>query len=328
MKKKTTHKKTIQSEEIIPDISGFGLEAPICFDDLEIGTLKINFDMKRDKTNTKHISKNILQVIHLADVLRNYIPFFKKKIEHELKIRFKYSDQIDQVVSRIGHDIFTLLMLSPLYYTGKRTMSQLGLFLYERENEIFELIKSEGPIILCHPIVQEKISKWISDKDIASEKMNKLSDSLLEYASEISMKGKHPKKVGRPKKDSVEKIGKPRIRLFYHLLLFLFKKIKKNKEHYKNEKTKEIIEHEGKDIFISLSKIQNDSEVIEVLKKLDKFVSKYEEKFYPITYYIENDEDLKSEFIRFRWEPNKLAKKIIAKLLNVSVYKIEDILYR
>ena len=333
MKKNITHKLIDKSKDKIPSISGFMLETPIYFDDFELGTLKINFDLKKERTSPNQMHKNRMLLIHLADELGNYVPFLRKKLEFELGLRFKYSEQIDQLISRKGHDIFTLIMLMPLYYVGKRTMSPLGLFLYEKENEIFELIKSEGPIILCHPIVQEKIEEWLSDKDIASVRATKLKDSLLEYAFGESIKDRISK-IGRSEIESIRKLGKSRIKFFYHSLTDLFQEIKKNKENYKGNSIKEIIEDAGKNIYISFSKRFSysdkitEKQIVGAIKKLDKFFSTFEEKFYIISAFIENDEDLKRKFYRFRWQPNKIAKEIIGKILDISVDTVESILYR
>lgn len=326
--KKITPLEIDLSKEEDLGITGFRIETPICIDNVELGNLKIDFDSKEKINSLSQMSKNEKMIFHLAYELENYVPFFKKKIESELRLRYKYSDQIKQVNSRMGRDVFTLLMTMPLYNITKGTMSQLGTFLYEKEDEMFKLIKSEGPILLCHPAVQKKIIEWLSDKDIAKAKINKLKNSLLGYALETSGLNKLPKRVGAPKKESTRKIEKSRFGIFYLLLLFLFRKIKKNKELNKGKSIKEIIEHEGKDLFISLSKIQTDKKAIEGLKGLDMFVSKYKEKFYCISDCIENDEDLKREFNRFKWQPNKIVKEILAKILDVSVSTIESRLYR
>lgn len=328
MKKNINRKHIDQSKEKISNISGFMSETPICFDYLKLGTLRINFDLKKEITSPNEMSKNRMLFIHLVDELVNYVPFLRKKLESDLGLRFKYSEQIDLQINRGGRDIFTLFMTMPLYGGTKGAMSQLGIFLYEKEDEIFKLIKLEGPIILCHPAFQKKILEWLSDRDIARVKMNNLKNSLLEYALGILKKDRLTKKVGRPRKDSIKKMEKSRIGLFYYLLTFLFRKIKKNRENYKKNSIKEIIEHAGKDLFISFSKIQRDREVVEALKELDKTVSKYEEKFYRISYGIEKDEYLKRIFYRFKWQPNMMAKEIIAKILDVSVSTIESILYR
>ena len=50
--------------------------------------------------------------------------------------------------------------------------------------------------------------------------------------------------------------------------------------------------------------------------------------FYPISVCLEENENLGAEFLRFEWEPNRFAKKILARILDVSVSKIEKILYK
>jgi len=334
MKEKITEEQINKPREKIIKKCKFKYEIPICFDDLELGNLKIYFDLNREQVCPINVDKKRkLLVSYLEDELVNYSHFIKKKIEYELGLRSKFSDPIEEAFRTIMRGAIPLMMLMPSSGIGKINKSQLGNFLYTKENEIFKLIKSDGPIILCHAIVQEKIIEWLSNKNIASPQMNKLKNSLLEYSFGVSAK-KKIFKVGRPGIDSIKQLKKTEIKFFYKLLTFLFRKIKKNKEIYKRNTIKEIIEHAGKNIFISLSKIfsysdkATEKEITEGIKELDRLTSKDEEQFYPISNLIENDEDLKREFYRFKWQPNKFAKEIISRLNNVSVYAIESLLYR
>jgi hypothetical protein len=202
------------------------------------------------------------------------------------------------------------------------------------DDEIFELIKSEGPISFLSSITQEKLNEWVSDKNIAGNNINKLRNSLMEYVYGSSFKDK-PLRVGRPETDILKRFGTKWIEDFYKDLTSILKHAKRLGKSKLSDEISEIIAVGYSNFIKSLRLIlQKNPDFKEVQRKIETYemhpkIFGEDVKFLlPISECIEGDEDLRRWFCAYRWEPNKLAKEVIAKLLNVSLSKIESILYR
>lgn len=301
------------------------LEFPVSFDGFKLGTFKIFFEYTKEKISKEKRNRKYCLLTTLLYYFKDSLPpLLRKIIDIQIKLEEKYDEQIEKAVASEG--TFTSIFFHNVY-APRAPISTLAAFLYKKEDEIFELIKAEGPIILCDIDIQEKILEWLADRDIASVRMNKLKESLLEYALKSPPKDTLLK-TGRPKADLVEKVGKENILEFYRWLVRFLKFIKKEKEYYcGTDNIYELFKKAGERFF------PNITEELKKEKKDIKFLESIEwkrsgvEPFYPISVCLEENEKLEAEFFRFDWEPNKLAKKIIAKLLDVSVSKIEKILY-
>lgn len=321
MKKEITHKQIDQSVDDMLKKEGTTYEIPINLDDIEFGNIKINFEYKRQKISLDKKKKKRFLLMVLLDKLEFLSAFSKILIEFELNLIEKYKVQI--------LDFGALSLWLGPSTDPFESRSYLGNFIYHsRENNIFDLIKSEGPLLLCNEFVQEKIHEWLLDKDKAGEKLDKIKNSLLKITHGPLLKDKLLK-LGRPKSD-VKKIGKAEVVDRYRKLCAVLSIIKKEKEFYREafayDDIARIIDHAGRSFLVSIKKHAEENRIFEVSGYIEE-IFKYN-LFYPISKIIESDEDLKTEFASFRWEPNKLAKEILAKLLTIKISTIENILYR
>jgi len=301
------------------------VEIPISFDNLNFGTVKINFEYKKEKISCEKRTRKAGLLSSLSWYLQeNLPPLLERIIKVHLRLNEVYDEQIEKAVASAG--TFTSLFFNKLY-GSKWPISTLGAFLYKTENEIFELIKAEGPIILCDIDIQEKILEWLANKDIASVKMNKLKDSLLEYTYKSPIKDKLLK-TGRPEAELIKRIGGNNIRKFYIWLKRLLNFIKKRKEYYcTTDDIYNLMKQAGEHFFQYIKEeLRTKKGDVEFFES-NEWKGLTEDPFYPISVCLEENENLEAEFFRFEWEPNRFAKKILARLLDVSVSKIEKILY-
>lgn len=313
-------------EAINEIIETFEFELPIGFGDFKLGTLKIDFEYEKEKISRKKRHRKVDLLSSLLWYIKESLPpLLKRIIEIHLGLKERYYEQIEKAVASEGD--FISIFFDKLY-GSKLPISTLGVFLYKTENEIFELIKAEGPIILCDIDIQEKILEWLANKDIASVKMNKLKDSLLEYAYKFPIKDKLLK-TGRPEAELIKRIGKKNIREIYIWLKNFLNFIKKRKKyHCMTDNIYELIRQAGENFFQDIKeKLRMEKEDIEFFERIE-WKGLIRDPFYPISVCLEENENLEAEFFRFEWEPNRLAKKILARLLDVSVSKIEKILYK
>lgn len=312
-------------EAINEIIETFEFELPVSFGDFKLGTLKIDFEYEKEKISREKRQRKVDLLSSLSWYIKeSLLPLLKRVIEIRFRLEERYDEQIEKAVASEG--TFTSIFFNKLY-GSKWPISTLGAFLYKEENEIFELIKAEGPIILCDIDIQEKILEWLANKDIASVKMNKLKDSLLEYTYKSTIKDKLLK-TGRPEAELIKRIGRNNIMSFYPWLKNLLNFIKKRKEYHRTtDNIYELIEQAGEHFFQDIKeKLGTKKEDVELFESI-VWKGLIRNPFYPISVCLEENENLEAEFFRFEWEPNRFAKKILARLLDVSVSKIEKILY-
>lgn len=317
-------KLTNGTDEIIK-MHGFPLKIPISYNDLKLGDIIINFEPdKRQAINrNRQINERLLILILLGELVR-YIDILKECMETALHME-KYA------IKRLFlNDLFLLFCWSPKLDINKWP------YLFVPDSEILEVIKSRGPISLCIHATQSKIFEWLSDENIAGVKINKLRDSLMEYALGSTFRDRLLKQ-GRPEKDLIKKFGPECIKDMHQDFTSILKIAKKNRSHYQTKEIGEIIEKAGRD-FIDLlresaEKNPNQTDIQEKMERYKLYskligVSRDAKLLDFISYCIASNEDLEIEFNNFRWEPNKLAQEIIAELLEVSAHKITSILYR
>lgn len=326
MEKKCSFKELDQSIQESLKILESQVEIPISFDDLTLGTIKIGFEYKKEDISYKKKERKADLLSSLLFYINGSLPpLLKRIIEIHLGLKERYYEQIEKAVASEGD--FISIFFDKLY-GSKLPISTLGVFLYKTENEIFELIKAEGPIILCDIDIQEKILEWLANKDTASVKMNKLKDSLLEYAYKFPIKDRLLK-TGRPEAEFIKKIGKKNIRKSYIWLKRFLNFIKKRKKyHCMTDNIYELIRQAGQNFFQDIKEeLRMKKENVEFFERIE-WKGLIRDPFYPISVCLEENENLGAEFLRFEWEPNRFAKKILARILDVSVSKIEKILYK
>ena len=102
------------------------------------------------------------------------------KNDMELLIRegsiFRKLDALENIALNRLLGKFVHLYISP------PTANKFHFDLLLTDENVFNLIEKFGPRALRNRSVQIKISDWLSDKEIISEKVNKLRDSLKSFS--------------------------------------------------------------------------------------------------------------------------------------------------
>ncbi len=180
------------------------------------------------------------------------------------------------------------------------------------------MIKLYGPIVLCHPDVQTLLMEWLSDKKNAHKKLGKLSASLLEYSvgpgvlttrfkpgpAAIKILRSNANEIKQAHKVLTENLG-------------LLKKGRKKIVDFKA-----FVSKEGGEIGALLKKNPGKDETRELLQ-----VFSYIHFLLKIIEVLDADKELREQYETFGWQPNKLAKSIMMKVLNISESKMDKALY-
>jgi len=249
--------------------------------------------------------------------------------------------QEEEIEERYNNDILRSMgMALCLGLDSTRLRSKLGFLITIKEDALFNLIRKEGPIILCNPDVQNKLEAWLSDKNNAQSKMNALTDSLLKYANLDRKTARF--RDGRPKIDPIKKLGASVVRVYHKRITLALKTLKryakKQQENIENDKDWDEF------IIVYLLKLMGSFrkrwEIItkkyDSSTKLDK-MNIDDVNFIRGTRFIvlkiaslliiQTDQDLRSRFLEFNWEPHDFAKELLAKSFNASKSTIHKLLY-
>lgn len=300
----------------------FPINIPINFEDINVGVLKIDFECEEEKISVDKIKKKEFLIEVLSRKIENLMPILESVFELEFKLNEKYKDEVLKF-------LFISFWFGGFFSPGFRGIHQnrrtlLGNFLYTKESEIFEIIKSFGPTALCDENVQEKLHDWLLlDKDKARVNIEKLKKSLLEYGLGFPIEEKRDK-TGRAPKD-IKNISKQAITQLYNVYRLILKMVKMNKDYYGMDNIYKLIEQAGKDYIYSFKKAFEESKLNKVAYLVEALPP---DLFSPISECIENNENLKREFTKFKWAPYDMAIKVQARLLGTSYQKIKDVLYR
>lgn len=314
-------KKPYKAEPSYEELIRLPFKIPIEFNGLTLGKLKIDYEENRSfKPSTREGRRiGILNIIVFAELI-----YLSKFLKEDIELAIRFDETKRDNLKRFAR------LLNLFYYTPGQ---QLSAWLYYLINDydIFDLIKSDGPISLRNSIFQIMMRTWLSDKNIAVRKLNKLSNSLKEFS--LGNKDRLSK-VGRPEIEIVKVLGSGWIRDMYYDLQAILKIAKKNRECYQANKIHKLISQAYKEYISSIEKILRKNPDLTVMKnKLKRLKQDY--KWYintkssnPISECIENNKELMDWFVKFELSPYQLAKEIIAKLLDVSVHKIHSIVSR
>ncbi len=313
----------------------FPFEFPVSHNNIKLGTIKIEFDYKKEKLSKDKMLKKMDIVHRFLEEFSAFWEIFEKSIKLSFNIWDKYKKEIRHLDSLIS------LSGDPVVKVGEafETMTSIRTFFFVKEDKMFELIREAGPIALCNPFVQDLIIQWLFDKKRSEGRMTKLRKSLLDYTGSLSKSDKKNKKRG-PKEETktriIKKLGKEEFKDIYQQLIKTFRIVKANKGDYIKDNISEFFEQVSRDHTFSqkeeIEKSQKpeDKRLYKILKKQCEILEEFKHlKFYGyITDYIESDEDLKKKFESFKWEPNVLAKVILAKILGPGYHSIESKLDR
>lgn len=308
------------SAKTVEELLGFPLKIPIYHNKIKLADIRI--EPIPNKKEIKTDERKRLYLSALTELFSLSLGVLKQEIEMVVK---REPETTQKQLHVCGFMIYFQLKDS----IQKFMVHQ---YLLNTDEDIFEMIKSEGPISLCDSKTQRRLNEWLSNKRLAEVKLNKLKDALLEYALGASFKSKSSK-MGRPEIGILRKFGTEFVRKIYKDIRAILKIAKKYKSEYQNEGIVGLILSSHKKYLISYKEeLESDERNTnkEMLKQIDQTLDYFEDfkGINPIAQCINGDKDLRQEFEGFKWYPNQLAKKVIARLLVISNSKVEKILYK
>lgn len=309
----------------------FPLRFPIEYDDLNCGTLLIDFEPEPFST----LAEGELGLHELTrDRVQSEIIASSVFWQHDIKLSMKLRDRY-----RASKEDLLNLLLSYDYenaalkrYRG-RHMFILG------EDLVLEFIESEGPAALRLLPVFVILINWLCDSKRAGTRLEKLSNALIQHQTG-KRKGEIRFPDGRPPTEAVEFFGATTIKEFYEDLTSFLKlaRKKKGQEHYDNKKEDmgrlmKLIEESTSDYIKFLeSKCRlrpGDQKAVNRLRRLQETYKEDQKKSYSLVFdCLNNDPELLAEFNIRSSKPNYMAKQIVGKLIGVSSDTITNILYR
>jgi len=203
----------------------------------------------------------------------------------------------------------------------------------EEDDEIINIIKNLGPVSLCISYVQDGLIEWTNNRRIAHLKLQKVLDALLEY----SYGNKYtdtPFKLGRPEIEATRLYGNKWIIFVYNSLIEILRLAKKNRIYVggrMNDTTKvdrviDLSYYEFLNNKIHFLQQSNDRSELKKYLSTKSFTN--ELKLNPISRCIASDDVITQVFLEARYEPNKLAKEVLSKMLDISERKLTYILYK
>jgi hypothetical protein len=298
-----------------PDDSKVFNGVPIVFENKKIGFLCLKFD------SLLHMAKKH-SLLSLLMTGSNFLLFFKKIIETELDNVTIFENEITQAT--LFKNMFPFHHLLKYMIPDKSRsflipgpQTSLGNYIYINGQAIFNLLEKKGPIILCHPDIQEKISSWLSDKKNASQKMTRLKNALLKFSCDQKLSERRFKE-GKPAIDMLNGSNKPIIKAIHGEFVVMLRGLKKAKK-VDLEQLRRVITAEMRTHLRTRAKISGREEIGRFWRYQNLLLESS-----ALIDVIKNCKELESEYLDFRWQPNIFARKIMAKSLGVS----EDTIYK
>jgi|GEM_PF-5457380 len=302
MKEKYKNWKLYDEEVLNKTLKLFPLKLPVWYKSQKIGTINVNFDLPGDiSTRKKPRLKNIITQF-LCQFMQDFFIFLGKK-EYELDLILNQDEKIWETLfsktssSELLDWLLKVEIVPPL--------PPLNQYLYQNEEAIFELLKSEGPYLLSNTGVLLKIEEWTRENKTAN--LNKVFKALKKCKNPKSL----PEKVGRP---SIS-IDKNKAYKIYKYILLRMRWMKIAKDWRKIDKAEKFY--------------------LRFMKKKNAFSKELINKWLSKEYYnlklihcIDSDEKLRNEFYEYQWVPHKMAKKITTRLLEIGEETLIDILWR
>ena len=102
----------------------------------------------------------------------------------------------------------------------------LGAIVEKQEGALFKLLAREGPIVLSHPDIQDKIKKWLGSPYEASAKLNNMKDALLIYAMRLKKEGAGKHIRGARKAEITRVVGAEKVLDVYEQFLSKLKELR------------------------------------------------------------------------------------------------------
>jgi hypothetical protein len=330
-------------------LGNFRAELPVRYEGVEIGKVSIEFrasetfipEPKRSIASSPLTQEEVALLTRVLTIGK-FFGYLKEVIENDIQIALKngLTDKSDEILPYLVYQ-FYYPKDYPLEVSAEATFKTMG---YEnrtdliQEEKIFNMVRTEGPLALRQGDVQYALLSWLSNKETASIKMGKLKDALLGHAiGSVTL----PFKVGRPRNKASQALSDERIKVIHKEVTKVLKlakeKAKPLKEDialYDRTQLGEFIDKAYAEYALSLEKAHDaapEADGASIMKeRIDRLsILKHTPPLTlsPVAVLLGSDKDLKDDFRKLKFEPNKLAKAIVAKLLGMSVSKLEKTLY-
>jgi len=269
--------------------------------DIDIGYIHLKFEDKEkiEKIEFPSVAEVFLKILSTLSLISEEINL---KLEKHSKHSFRKP----------------LLSLFFRIYNSRQKSDEFDYILSFDEESIFGLIKSKGPIALRQYRIQFFLDYWLKDKELANKKLQKLKDSLIEYASLQRKKDKE----GRPPNLVIAKFGKEWIRDFYGDLLKTFNSIKdidSKAEDWGENFAKEYKKITKKRREELIHKTNNWAKHARIYLSLPLLRER-------AVLFFKLNTDLINEFRPFMLGPYELAREFMARILGVSRSTVDKIL--
>lgn len=341
--------KKIQDEFI----SLVPLDIPLKIGGINLGTVKIDFEINKNARISKKAQKEI-------KIYYNRLRIELRLLKISLNDDMNLSVRVDQLM-KDNIEIFHSLL--SIFHSDQICPISL-MFFIDKEDKLFQLISTEGPKALRDSRIQFILSHWLSDDVSAKGKIDKLTNALMKYSyGEDYNDRRFPD--GRPPLEFLNKLGTDWIMNMLEELTILFREVKSLHKKNKNKITSDFsatqLINEAYERYLLAQKVAlkllSDPENrlvselfswdenkeskrklmnnIERLKELSPDFSNQKEDVIKllekrgflkiIIDCIDSNEALGNLYKSFLWQPSEFAKKIIANMLGISVSTIEKI---
>lgn len=293
-------------------------ENPIKAGNFTLGCLKIEFKFNKNLPKKAWNKVTIGFPISLAE-----LRFFHREFQDECDLYRKLEKQY-------GEKIINFRNLLQIFYPGYAEKNFRFRYFEMYSEEIFDLIKKEGLGAFRVFEIRVLLYHWLKDNATAYEKIKMLESSLMEYSYGGSHKDKLFK-VGRRPIKIIDAYGRTWLSIMYHGITKILKGAKERLYNNGNESIRDLIKEGFRNYIFAIEKKVNKKPKLEgYLRMLKGGFSEFEKMGPqdPISECIKNDKVLRATFKEGKWQPNKFARALLSKLLNVSESTIEAILFR
>jgi len=296
-------------ESLLETFPNLHHEIPLSYEKIELGVLSIDFNA------TSSEKEDPLKKVYLWGV-RPIILSIAKFLRNDIRITL-------DLIERSDINLFVVML-----YLKFDEYLEFHSYFSHKDEDIYDFVQTEGPISLRNSSIQDKIYAWISDQKTGRSKIQKLCDALLKHGKTQEQK---PVKRGRPEYYVIKKFGTEWICKMHSDFRKLLGMVKKSKDRLQTDGLDSLIQEAFNTVIDErMKELEEDPSSHEKLQEFKEILDYYRhiEVPNPITEYIKIDNELKSWFESFRWNPNELAIEIIAKMLNASSETVRNLVYR
>lgn len=287
-------------------IKKFNYSIPVISGNRELGKIKIGFEEIGDLKDgdEPYLTRLGIFIKHESELLIKYLNF-KDKLKEKERVK-------DQKTNYIAY--FAKLYLP--FFKGW----EFDFDTSTSDEYIYNLVETEGPIVLKMPAVERKVDDWLNDEEYLEPKLNNLRKALIRYWKK-SNRIKKSKKKSRPPNPIIRKYGSEWLKEFKNDLRIALVEVKMTNEENKWNKPTELISKAFKNV-VSSKKNElikrkgnnlrpNEQRLCKAFLKMNALETYLDEFF-------KNNKEIKVLYKSFEWEPHSLAEKIITRMVGRS----------